>query len=285
MQRFVLLFLITVALSASATAQVSFKVPIFVRCGTIGDTLFIGVNPGNTIGIDSDESFKEFQEGMMPPLPPPPFPFDARMISLPGRVSAFPTGLGTGTNRDFRGYLDPAQLDSFRIRFSGELLETTPVLISWPQNLSDYAGAWTIKPQSGSDWPTLDMLSDTSVTIPPLGQPTVIIIKQGARLVSVGHTDAPAAIALAQNYPNPFGSGSRTGSAMTTISYSLAERMPVRLAVHNILGEEVALLTNAESDPGTHFVRFDAAGLSGGAYLAVLQAGTTTITRTMIVVR
>ncbi|MFA6234373.1 MAG: hypothetical protein WC824_09375 [Bacteroidota bacterium] len=285
MQRFAIFFLMAVSLTAAASAQITFKIPIFVRCGTIGDTLFIGVNPGNTIGIDSDDSFAEYQEGMMPPLPPPPFPFDARMISLPGRVSTFPTGLGTGTNRDFRPYLDPAQVDSFRIRFSGDHLETTPVVISWPSDLSNFAGSWTIKPQSGTDWPTVNMLLDSSVTIPPLGQPTVIIIKEGARLVAVEHSATPRALTLAQNYPNPFGTGLGASSAMTTISFTLSERMPVRLAVYNILGEEIALLTDAARDAGTHSIRFDARGLSGGAYLAVLQAGTTTLTRTMMVVR
>lgn len=285
MKQLVLLMILAAAVTANASAQVSFKIPIFVRCGAIGDTLFIGVNPGNTIGIDSDDIFGEFQEGMMPPLPPPPFPFDARMISLPGRVSAFPTGLGTGTNRDFRPWLDATQVDSFRIRFNGDLLESTPVVISWPGDLKNFAPSWTIKPQSGSDWPTLDMITDTSVTIPPLGQPTVMIIKEGARLVDVGGTPIVGALALAQNYPNPFGAGSMSGSTMTTISYTLAERTPIRLAVYNLLGEQVALLADSDSDAGTHTIRFNAHGLAGGAYLAVLQAGSITLTKTMIHVK
>ncbi len=278
MRRFVLPLLLLIAFAAPISAQVSFKVPIFVRCGNIGDTLFIGVNPGNTVGIDHDDTYADFQEGMMPPLPPPPFNFDARMISLPGRVSTFPTGLGTGTNRDFRGYIDAAQIDSFRIRFSGDLLESENVIISWPEGLSSYASKWTIKPQSGTDWPETNMITDTMVTIPPFGSPSVIIIKEGARLVSVGYSPVAADLALEQNYPNPF-------NPTTTIAFTLPQAAAVRIAVYNVLGAQVAVLGNGMWEPGRHTLQFDASGLPSGSYVLVLHSGATVLSRSMMLLR
>lgn len=77
--------------------------------------------------------------------------------------------------------------------------------------------------------------------------------------------NVPAAIHLAQNYPNPF-------NPVTTIVYSVPEKMHVTLAVYNILGESVQELVNCEMEGGSHGVRFDAGGLAGGVYLYRLQA-------------
>lgn len=277
MRRTITVFLLLL-LATAAQAQVSFKIPIFVRIGEVGDTLFLGVNPGNTIGIDGDASFGEFQESMMPPLPPPPFPYDARFITLPGRVTEFPTGLGTGTNRDFRPYIDAAQIDSFRIRVSGELIETLPIVLSWPDNLANYAEGWTIKPQAGTDWPLTNMLTDTTVTIPPLGVPTIIIIKQGARVVNVESFPTPGALALHQNYPNPF-------NPSTRIAFTVPERMTVSLDVYDVLGRHVRMVAQGSFEAGRHVATFDASGMASGNYFFVLRSGERALSRTFTVLR
>jgi len=70
----------------------------------------------------------------------------------------------------------------------------------------------------------------------------------------------PVTFALDQNYPNPF-------NPSTTIQYSVPATGPVRLAVYNLLGREVAVLVDATQAPGTYRVTLDAAGWPSGVYL------------------
>jgi len=76
---------------------------------------------------------------------------------------------------------------------------------------------------------------------------------------------APAAYALAQNFPNPF-------NPSTTIRYSLPTRSYVTMSVFNALGQMVAQLVNGEVEAGHHETTFDAAGLPSGIYLYRMQA-------------
>jgi len=71
--------LLTLMLCFSARAQapadvsrISFKIPLQIVVGNVTDTLYFGVNPGNTIGIDDDVALGEYLETQAPPLPPPP---------------------------------------------------------------------------------------------------------------------------------------------------------------------------------------------------------------------
>ena len=90
--------------------------------------------------------------------------------------------------------------------------------------------------------------------------------------------DAPEAVTLGQNYPNPFGAG-------TTIEYTLTTAGPVTLTVYNVLGQEVATLADGVRAAGTHRATFDASGLASGVYVYRLTAGDRTEQRRMLVVR
>ncbi len=79
--------------------------------------------------------------------------------------------------------------------------------------------------------------------------------------------ETPAfAFAFEPNYPNPF-------AASTTFRYALPEATHVRLEVYDLLGRRVATLADEEAQPGWHERRFDADGLSNGAYIARITAG------------
>ncbi|MBK7256285.1 MAG: T9SS type A sorting domain-containing protein [Ignavibacteriae bacterium] len=88
----------------------------------------------------------------------------------------------------------------------------------------------------------------------------------------------PTTNLLDQNYPNPF-------NPSTTIAYHLPVRTHLRLAVFNVLGQQVDVLQNGECDAGSHTVRFDAAGLPSGIYFFRLNAGVFTETRKCTLVR
>jgi len=71
---------------------------------------------------------------------------------------------------------------------------------------------------------------------------------------------------LTQNYPNPF-------NPSTSIEFEIKEDTNVKLAVYNVLGEEVAELVNGEINAGTHKVEFNATNLASGVYVYRLDAG------------
>ncbi len=70
---------------------------------------------------------------------------------------------------------------------------------------------------------------------------------------------------LAQNHPNPFNSS-------TTISFSLPRAGFVTLKIYNLLGEEIATLTNEQCAAGEHRVPWSPQDLPSGVYVYRLQA-------------
>lgn len=93
----------------------------------------------------------------------------------------------------------------------------------------------------------------------------------------------PFSASLGQNHPNPF-------NPATTIRYSLGDAVNVRLAIYNILGQEVRLLVQQFQAAGNYTVVWDgrdAAGrqVSTGMYVYRLQAGADVVTRKMLLTK
>jgi hypothetical protein len=92
-----------------------------------------------------------------------------------------------------------------------------------------------------------------------------------AGVTAVGENSAiPSAFVLSQNYPNPF-------NPETAISFQLPEAGKVKLAIYNLLGEEVLTLVDAEMSSGTYTTRWNATNSHGrvvpsGIYLYRLEA-------------
>lgn len=76
--------------------------------------------------------------------------------------------------------------------------------------------------------------------------------------------NAPTVFGIEQNYPNPF-------NPTTNIKYSVTEPSFVKLAVYNMLGEEVSVLKNEYMTSGTFNATFDAASLPSGIYICKLE--------------
>ncbi|MFI5236431.1 MAG: DUF2341 domain-containing protein, partial [Ignavibacteriales bacterium] len=70
---------------------------------------------------------------------------------------------------------------------------------------------------------------------------------------------APKNFELAQNYPNPF-------NPSTKITVSLPVKTSMKLAVFNILGEVVKVVTESDYEAGKYEFTFDAIGLASGLY-------------------
>jgi hypothetical protein len=89
---------------------------------------------------------------------------------------------------------------------------------------------------------------------------------------------APLTFNLGQNYPNPF-------NPSTKINYSVPEAGNVKLAVYNIVGEEVAVLVNGYTQAGSFDVTFNASNLPSGVYLYKLQSANSVQTKKMILLK
>jgi hypothetical protein len=83
---------------------------------------------------------------------------------------------------------------------------------------------------------------------------------------------------LNQNYPNPF-------NPSTEISFSLAKSEKVKLTVYNLLGKEVAVLVNGVRNAGPQTVTFNAPNLSSGVYFYKLEAGSTVLSKKMMLLK
>lgn len=69
---------------------------------------------------------------------------------------------------------------------------------------------------------------------------------------------------LLQNFPNPF-------NPATMITYQIGSAGYVKLAVYDVLGQQVAVLLDGPVQAGTHQARWDASGYSSGVYVCRLQ--------------
>lgn len=181
--------------------------------------------------------------------------------------------------------------DTLRVSNPG----TAPIMISWIS--SDRSEFWP-----GRSWMSLiagagdtltifyrpvdagrDTATITFVTNDPFTPHTLQVVGEGAAPLTVAG-GVPAAFALAQNRPNPFGDG-------TLIRYALPSRDLVTLEVFNLQGQRVATLVNGPQGPGEYAVSFEArsreAGgtLPSGVYFYRLRAGTFTSTRKMLLTR
>lgn len=106
-----------------------------------------------------------------------------------------------------------------------------------------------------------------------------VIITQNLDKIKIKKLDAPVyTYNLSQNYPNPF-------NPTTFITFSLPEKMLVKLVVYDILGNEIKILTNSEFEPGKHTIKFDGSELSSGIYFYKLITDKFTDVRKMILMK
>jgi hypothetical protein len=88
----------------------------------------------------------------------------------------------------------------------------------------------------------------------------------------------PAGKYVLMNYPNPF-------NPETVITYTIPRGGVVRLAVYDVLGREVQVLSEGYQPEGEYRVKFSGAGLSSGVYYCRMQAGPFTRIISMSLIR
>ena len=93
----------------------------------------------------------------------------------------------------------------------------------------------------------------------------------------------PVAVRLEQNYPNPFNSS-------TTLRFDLPQASRVQVAIYNLLGQQVRVLTDAVYGGGAHSLSWDGrstvgSALPSGLYLARLVTPSAMRTTKIILLR
>lgn len=89
---------------------------------------------------------------------------------------------------------------------------------------------------------------------------------------------SPKTYALYQNHPNPF-------NPTTTFNFDLPERSQAKLAVYNILGQEVAVVANGIWMAGAHSVAWNASMLPSGVYFYTMEAGRFRAVRKLLILK
>ncbi|NOZ07579.1 MAG: T9SS type A sorting domain-containing protein [FCB group bacterium] len=88
----------------------------------------------------------------------------------------------------------------------------------------------------------------------------------------------PLRFALSPAFPNPF-------NPITTISYSLPFRSPVRIDAFDLQGKLARNLLSGELSAGEHVLHWNAAGLPSGTYIIRLSAGGETESRSVTLLK
>jgi len=96
--------------------------------------------------------------------------------------------------------------------------------------------------------------------------------------VRVNVSFEPVKFELLQNYPNPFNNS-------TVIRYQIPNPASVSLKIFDALGREVKNLVDNKQDTGSYEINFNAADLSSGLYLLVLQADNFKSTKKMFLLK
>jgi hypothetical protein len=96
--------------------------------------------------------------------------------------------------------------------------------------------------------------------------------------ISGNNGEIPSEYSLGQNYPNPF-------NPTTNIKFGLPKSGNVKLAVYDVLGNEVSVIVNEFRQAGSYTADFDASKLSSGIYFYKLSTESFTETKKMMLVK
>ncbi len=113
-----------------------------------------------------------------------------------------------------------------------------------------------------------ELTEGTEITI-PAGLSSVLV-ESGSII--------PLTYELSQNYPNPF-------NPSTKIKYQIPKDGHVKIAVYDVLGKEVNVLTDGFRVAGSYEARFDASSYSSGVYFYKMTSGDFIEIRKMVVMK
>jgi hypothetical protein len=106
------------------------------------------------------------------------------------------------------------------------------------------------------------------------------VIKLHISLVGIEavNNEIPNSFVLAQNYPNPF-------NPATNIKFSVPTAGLVKIAIYDVLGNQVAVIINENLNVGNYKSDFNAYELSSGIYFYKMFSGEFKETKKMILIK
>jgi photosystem II stability/assembly factor-like uncharacterized protein len=111
-----------------------------------------------------------------------------------------------------------------------------------------------------------------------VGEGGIVLTKTIGGTTGVETGMAPQAYGLGQNYPNPF-------NPSTTVTFQLPVAGPVRIAVYDMVGREVAELANGTMEAGEHAVTFHPQAVASGMYVYRITSGSFSAARVMTLLK
>ena len=105
---------------------------------------------------------------------------------------------------------------------------------------------------------------------------TIVVVSPTA--IGDQPSSIPDQFEISQNYPNPF-------NARTAIEYSLPQDSHVRIAVYNLLGQNIETLVDQNMPAGSHLVLWNANDVPTGVYFYRIEAGDFFQTRKMLLAK
>ncbi len=191
------------------------------------------------------------------------------------------------------GYITPVELTSFTAISSGDDVE-----LSWATATETNNQGFEILRSNQKDnngWQKIGYLAGFGTTTEPKAYSFIDSkLESGNYIYRLKQIDfdgtftfsdevnveveIPLVYALEQNYPNPF-------NPSTTIKYSIQEDGFVKLAVYNLLGEEITMLVNNELKAGRYEIVFDASRFSSGVYIYRLESKNFLSIKKMVLVK
>ncbi len=232
------------------------------------DTLFFGVDPEATDGIDT--ILGEYQ---LPPVPPTGI-FDCRFV---GNDIEPPLPIGQGLNRDYRQgneSLNGSKLHEIKFqKGSGNLIDIH----------------WSLP--NGVSGRLYDLLGGVVVNDSMHGNGSITIVNNAIEklfmrinyaLGSIGIKSIcgriPDYFGLFQNFPNPFNPNTR-------IRFAVAKQDFIELNIYDVMGKTIAILVNNNLKPGVYEVEWNAEEFSSGIYFYKLMSDKYLETKKMILLK
>lgn len=185
------------------------------------------------------------------------------------------TSVTTGTTNDLIGIQTVSSNILYMVGSSGTIKKSTNAGINWLTQTCPVT----------ANLRSIDMFSTDDFGLIAGASGTILKTTNGGTFTAViqNGNEIPENYSLSQNYPNPF-------NPITKIRFSihntgLNNKSNVRLAVFDILGNEVALLVNENLTAGNYSVDFEASSLPTGTYFYRLQAGNFTDTKKLVLIK